>query len=231
MNVVNRGFEYLCQYLDGANPGSTNYPQPKYIGWGGANGSNATSVVLPSAGPTTTQGTGQWTDVGPYQELTESRVTGTGSVTNNTIGMGTVGYYLTGTLTASTGEAVGESFIVMSTTKPFATTLNSNITSGATSFTVTTSGAPSTPFYMQLNNEVLEVTTITSSTVYTVTRGVNGSTAASASSANTLTVGNIPGAAAANPNDGDMFAHAGFVALTLNTNDSVTFNWTVSITS
>jgi hypothetical protein len=220
--VTNRGFEYVTNWLAG-NYNVTNWPLPVYIGWGTANGSNATSVVCPA-------GNNQWNDVGPYSELSEARVTGSASTVNTVVASSLGTYQLTGTITASAGESVGESFIAMSSTKPFATTLFTAITNSATSLTVSTTGAPSTPFYAQLNNEVLDVTAISSNTVYTVARAQNGSTAASAAATNTLTVGNPMGNANANPNHGDMFAHAGFVALSLNSGDSIAFTWSINVT-
>jgi hypothetical protein len=224
--------------MNGANPGSTAYPQPNVVGWGTANGSNATSTVLPGSAPASsfpsTAGTGQWSDVGPYSEAAENRTVGTTSVINNSIGSGTVGYQVLATITSGSIQSIGESFLTMSTVKSSTWTLNTNgLPNGTnTSLTVTTAGSPpGTPFYVQLNNEVLKVTTITSSTVFTIARAQNGSQTASASSGNILTLGNIPGAGTTNPNNGDLFAHAGFTALSLNNGDSIAFTWQVNVTS
>jgi Flp pilus assembly protein TadG len=64
-----------------------------------------------------------------------------------------------------------------------------------------------------------------------VVRGQNGSTAGTAKTNDVLTFGNIPGAGNNNPSNGDLFAHAGFQALALNTNDSVQFTWQINVTS
>lgn len=233
VNIVNRGFEYICQWMaNTAGTGYAAYTTPTFIGWGGANGYNASSTALPATAASTTVGTGQWSDVGPYQELSEPRVAGTVGMTANSSGSGTVGYVLTGTMVASTSESVGESFLVMSSTKPTAWTISGNQTSPtATALTVTSiTGAPSTPFYMQMNNEVIQVSNA-STTVLTIARGQNGSAAGTAKSGDIITVGNIPGAGIGNPSKGDMFAHAGFQALALNSSDSIAFTWTVSVTS
>jgi hypothetical protein len=226
VNVTNRGFEYLAQYLANA----AGFTVPSFIGWGGANGYNTSSTALPAAGPTTA-GTGQWSDVGPFQEFTETRVNGTpATILNNSVGSGTVGVQYQGTLTASAGESVGESFLVFTATKPAAYALNSNIAATNTTFTVATGTLVNG--YYQLNNEVVQITAVTSNTVATtVVRGRNGSTAGTAKTGDVITFGNIPGAGASNPSNGDMFAHGGFQALALNTNDSIQFTWQINVTS
>lgn len=229
VNVTNRGFEYICAWMAGS--AGSSYTIPSFIGWGGANGYNAASTALPAAAPTTTQGTGQWFDVGPFQEFAETRVNGTpGTTFANTAASGTVGTQFQGTLTSLTSQSVGESFLVFTATKPSAYTVNSNITAGATSFTV--AAGTLVNGYYQLNNEVVRVTSVTGNTVATVAaRGQNGSTAGTAKTNDVLTFGNIPGAGASNPSNGDMFAHGGFQALALNTNDSIQFTWQVNVTS
>jgi hypothetical protein len=226
VNVTNRGFEYLAQYMAGA----ANFTVPTYIGWGGANGYNSASVVLPGTAPSGTQGTGQWSDVAPFQEFSESRTLGTVSIVSNTAASGTVGTQIVGTITASTGESPAESFLVMSSTKPATFTVNGPVTSGASSLTVNTTGALAGQYY-QMNNEVILISSTAASNVWNITRGQNGSTAGTAKTSDVLTFGNIPGAGASNPSHGDMFAHAGFIALSLNASDSIQFTWTVNVTS
>lgn len=120
--------------------------------------------------------------------------------------------------------------MVMTATKPSAYTLNSNVTAGATSFTVTTGTLVNG--YYQFNNEVIQITSVTGNTVASVVaRGQNGSTAGTAKTGDIITFGNVPGAGASNPSNGDMFAHAGFQALALNASDSIMFTWTVNVTS
>jgi hypothetical protein len=245
VNVTNRGFEYMCQYLALTNNNSSNsgWTVPSVIGWGTANGSNATSVLLPAGGPVqsfpaniSTAGTGQWNDVGPFNEqaTTEARVTGTPSVTGNTAAGSFSTYQLTGTMTAAAGEAIGESFLVFSTTKPAASSVaTGNMTNVQTSFTTGTvlASGLAAPYFIQIDNEVLQVSATASSNIYTISRAQNGSTAAAHNQNAGVTLGNIPGAGNNNPNHGDMSAHAGFVALTLNSGDSIAFTWQVNVTS
>jgi hypothetical protein len=241
VNVVNRGFEYITQWMALTNNNSSNggWTVPSAIGWGGANGSNATSTVLPAAQPTTTQGTGQWFDVGPFQEFSEARTIGTASILGNSTGSGTVTTQFVGTITATsahtaltnvaTGE-VAESFLAFTTTKPSAYTLNSAVTAVATAFTVTTGTLVNG--YYQFDNEVVHITAVSSNTIAsTVVRAQNGSSANAAASGDTITFGNIPGAGNSNPSNGDIFAHAGFVGLSLNNGDSVQFTWQINVTS
>lgn len=190
--------------------------------------------MLPGSAPTATIGTGQWMDVAPYQEFSEARVTPSSSgLTTATVGSGTVGYFLVGTLTASTGESVGESFIGMTATKPASFTVNGNVTNVQTSLTVNTNGALANQYY-QMNNEVIQISSTAASNVWNITRAQNGSSAGTAKTNDVLTYGNPPGGnsdAGNNPLNGDMFAHAGFQALALNSGDSIQFTWVVSITS
>lgn len=229
VNVTNRGFEYICQYLSGTAT-TSGWTYPTFIGWGGANGYNSASVLLPALGASSTQGTGQWSDVAPYQEFTETRVAGTPTVVSNSAAAGTVGTQIIGTLTASTGESVGESFLVFNSTKPGSFTLNSNVTSVATAFTVATGSLVQGAYY-QVNNEVVKLTTASGTVASVVARAQNGSTANTAKTNDIITFGNVPGAGPSNPSNGDMFAHAGFQSLALNSGDSIQFTWTVNITS
>lgn len=245
VNVTNRGFEYMCQWMAntaGTNTPYTSYTIPTYIGWGTANGSNATSVQLPATGPVqsfpgniSTAGTGQWSDVAPYFELTESRTQGTATVINNVAAGSYSTMQVVGTITASAAESVGESFLSFSATKNAATSIaTNNVVSGATSMTVAShTGFPgSGNYYVQVDNEVMEVTAGQGTNTWTIARAQNGSAQPSTHLVNTgVTLGNIPGAGTANPNNADMFAHAGFVALALNIGDSVAFTWSVNVTS
>lgn len=216
---------------------------PTTIGWGTACGSNATSVLLPASSPAayppgpSTAGTGQWSDVAPFFEAPESRVAGTASVTNNTAASSFATTQVLGTITCTqaAGEAIGESFLAFTTTKPAATSVaTSNVLSGNTGMTVAShTGFPgSNGYYVQVDNEVMLVTGGAGTNIWTVTRAQNGSAQPATHLTNTgVTLGNVPGAGPSNPNSGDLFAHAGFVALTLNQNDSIAFTWQVNVTS
>lgn len=231
VNVVNRGFEYVTQYL--STGATASWVRPTIIGWGTANGSNATSTQLPVAGPTTTQGTGQWYDVAPFFELSEARQSGTATVTGNSNASGTVTTQVIATLTASTAENVGESFLAMATTKPAMSSVATGVmTNVQTSMTVVTNSFPAAPFYIQIDNEVILVSATAASNVFsTIVRAENGSSAAGHNQNSGVTLGNIPGAGTSNPNNGDLFAHAGFIALALNSGDSIQFTWQVGVTS
>lgn len=234
VNVVNRGFEYITQWMGLTNNNSSNggWTVPSFIGWGGANGYNASSTVLPATQPSSTIGTGQWSDVAPYQEFSESRTVGTASVIGNTAASGTVTTQFVGTITASTSRNVAESFLVMSSTKPGTSAVSGNQTStSATSLTVST--AVTVNSYYQMNNEVIKISSTTGTGPFTCTivRAQNASVANTAGSGDVITLGNIPGAGSSNPNNGDMFAHAGFQALALNNGDSIQFTWQINVTS
>jgi hypothetical protein len=209
---------------------TSGYSYPTYIGWGGANGYNSVATVLPGSQPSTVITTGQWSDVAAYQEFTETRVAGALSVTGATAAAGSVTTQVVGTITAGSGETVAESFLAFTTTKPSAYTLSGNQTSPtATNITVSTSGAANG--YYQFNNEVIRLTGTAASNVWTITRAQNGSTGGTAKTGDVITFGNIPGAGASNPSNGDIFAHAGFIGLALNNGDSIQFTWQINVTS
>lgn len=233
-----------------ANAGNVGYTIPTFIGWGNANGSNTTTVTLPASAPTSTQGTGQWFDIAPFNESApgEARVQASGtSVTNNVLASGTVTTQFIGTITATNNHnnntagvntqaaAIGESFLVFSATpSTLETTLFTAITSGATSMTVSTAWPTitgSVPFYVQLNNEVIKVSATATTTTATIVRAQNGSAANAGAAGDGISLGNIPGAGSSNPNKGDLFAHAGFTALALNNGDSIQFTWQINVTS
>ncbi|HEV2355821.1 MAG TPA: hypothetical protein VGR89_16345 [Puia sp.] len=229
VNVTNRGFEYVAQMLSG---NISHFSIPTYIGWGTANGSNATSVVLPATGPGSTQGAGQWFDVGPYSESTEARVVASSTaITGNAAASGTVVTQFQGTITAGESVGIAESFLVPTATKPSVFNITSHaVTSAGGALTVNTGGALANQYY-QMNNEVIQISSTAASFVWNINRAQNGSTANAGAINDCLTFGNIPGAGNSNPGNGDMFAHAGFVALSLNSGDSVQFTWNVNITS
>jgi hypothetical protein len=229
VNVTNRGFEYIAQMVAG---NIATYAIPTYIGWGTANGSNASSVVLPAAGPGGVQGAGQWSDVGPYSESTEVRVKAASTtVTNNVAASGTVTTSFVGTITAASGETIGESFLTPGSTKPAVfSVVGLQPSTSSTSLTANTSGGVAGAYY-QMDNEVILLSSTAVSNVWTIVRAQNGSTANIGKNGDCLTFGNIPGAGASNPSNGDMFAHAGFVGLTLNSGDSIQFTWQVNVTS
>lgn len=221
----------MCQWMNGANPGSTTWPQANYIGWGTAMGSNASSVVMPAA-------SNQASDVAPYSELSEARVVGTGSIVGNTAATTAVTYQLVGTITASSGESPAESFIGMAAAQSIGkgqctVGVGATYNAAAVSLTVTTlANLPTSyPYQLQAGNEVVNVTA-GAGTVLTTTRQYNGSGAQPTLPAGSiLTVGNVPGSGGSNPHTADTFAHAGFQALALNTNDSIQFTWQITVST
>jgi hypothetical protein len=176
---------------------------PKAVGWG-INSTNPTAAA---------------TDVAPFQEGAEARVTGTSSVVTTTTTNDT--YQVVGTITSASTQTVNESLLAPSTTKPGSTTLTAAISStSSTSITVTSAAAfpGSGTYYIQIDSEVLSVTAGQGTTTWTVTRGANGSTAATHSSGATVTLGNPPGTSG---NNGDLFLHASYTGLALNTGDAI----------
>lgn len=226
--------------LTNNNASNGGWTVPSFIGWGTANGSNASSVTLPASAPgafpgaLSTAGTGQWNDIAPFNEqaTTEARAAATATVINNTVGGSYSTCQLTGTITANAGESIGESFLVFKSTKPAASSVaTGNMTNVQTSMTTGTAMGIAAPYYIQIDNEVLQVSATAASNVLTIVRGTNATTGAAHNQNAGVTLGNVPGAGNNNPNNGDMFAHAGFVALALNSGDSIAFTWQINVTS
>lgn len=224
--ITSRGREIITNRLGAntnTNGGTGPYSEPKVVGWGTANSS--ISQTLP--------GSNQPSDIAPFQEAAESRNTSaTSSVVTTTTTSDT--YQVAGTITSGSVQTIGESFLTPSGTKPAASTLNGSITSGSSSITVQTPGTafPSSgTFYVQVENEVIQIASI-SGNVLTVAgsgRGQLGTTAASHASGVGITLGNIPGTAAA-ANNGDMFLHACYTGLSLNSGDSLAATLQVKFT-
>lgn len=181
---------------------------PKAVGWGN-------SAAAPTAAAT---------DVGPFGEAAEARVTGTSSQVTGTTTNDT--YQVTGTITSLSGQTINESILALSTTKPFATTVTGGTAVGSTSGTTLTVAASYTPAnntYIQVRGEVMQVTAGTGTTSLTVVRAQNGSAASgSIATSDPVTLGNPPGTSG---NNGDLFMHASFTGLALNTGDSLASTW------
>ncbi|WP_439947179.1 hypothetical protein [Streptomyces sp. BBFR109] len=197
---TSKGREIVAGRLIGTTPSQA---EPKYLGWGTGAGTAASS------------------DVAPFTEAAESRVTGTSSQVTTTSTNDT--YQVVGTLTAGSSETITETFLSDSASKPAATTLSAAVsTTGATTISVTSaSGFPGSGNYnIQVDSEVMTVTGGQGTTTWTVTRGVNGSTAATHASGATVTGGNPPGSTAVT--NGSLLIHASFTGLALNSGDSLT---------
>lgn len=177
---------------------------PKIVGWGN-------SAAAPTAAAT---------DVAPFGEAAEARVTGTSSVVTTTTTNDT--FQVVGTITSLSGQTINESILALSTTKPFATTVTGGAAVGSavgTTLTVAATYTPANNTYVQIRGEVLQVTAGSGTTSLTVSRGQNGSTAsASIASSDPVTLGNPPGTSG---NNGDLFIHASYTGLALNTNDAL----------
>lgn len=178
----------------------------KYLGWG-------TNAVATTAATS---------DIAAWTEAAESRTTGTTSITTTTTTNDT--YQVVGTITSGSGQTITESILADTSAKPQATTLSAAITTtGALSCTVTSaSGFPgSGTYYVQIDSEVIGITAGQGTTSWTITRGQNGSTAATHLIGATVTGGNIPGGAGV-ITSGDLFMHASYTGLALNSGDALT---------
>ncbi|MHB9861966.1 hypothetical protein [Streptomyces sp. YIM S03343] len=204
---TSKGREIVASRLIGATPAQA---EPKYIGWGIGGGTAAA------------------TDIAPFQEAAEARVTGTSSQVTTTSTNDT--YQASGTLTSASSQTITETFLSDSPSKPAATTLSAAVSSTtATSITVTSaSGFPGSGNYnIQIDSEVMTVTAGQGTTTWTVTRGANGSAAATHSAGATVTGGNTPGSTAVT--NGSLFIHASFTGLALNSGDTLTATTKLSL--
>lgn len=202
--VTSKGREVIVGRMQGATP---TQGEPKVVGWGtgGVAGGPFTAAV---------------TDVAPFQEGAETRVTGTSSTVTTTTTNDT--YQVTGTITSLSNQTIAEVFLSDSSTKPFSTTVAAGGVVGSSSSTTLNTAASYTPAnntYVQIRTEVMQVTAGTGTTALTVTRGANGSSAiATIAASDIVTTGNAPGTSTANST---LYLHASFTGLALNTNDSI----------
>src|SRR2546430_641820 len=123
--VTSKGREIQANRMIGTSPSQA---EPKIIGWGtgGIAGGPFTAAV---------------TDVGPFSESAETRVTGTSSVVTTTSTNDT--YQIVGTLTSLSGQSIAEVFATDSSTKPFSTTWSTAPTgTGGTTGTLAASYTP-----------------------------------------------------------------------------------------
>lgn len=188
--------------------GGSAVTAPKAIGWG-VNATNPTAAA---------------SDVAPFQEAVEARVTGTATQATSTTANDT--FQVVGTITSASGQTINESIIALTTAKPQSTTLAAAITTtGQTSIQVTSAaGFPGSGNYcFQVDGEVILVTAGQGTTTWTVTRGYNGSTATTHANGATVTGGNAPGQSAVS--NGDLFMHASYTGLALNAGDSLQATW------
>lgn len=205
--VTAKGREVIVGRMQGGTPTQV---EPNIVGWGtgGVAGGPFTAAV---------------TDVAPFSEASEARVTGTSSTVTTTTTNDT--YQVVATITAGGNKTIAEVFQTDSATKPFSTTVaaggTANGSNSGTSLNTAASYTPANNTFIQVRTECLKVTAGTGTTALTVTRGQNSSTAISTiATGDQVTTGNPPGTATANST---MFLHGDFTGVALNTNDSIQF--------
>lgn len=189
---------------------SPSQAEPKFLGWGA--GGHGTGAPYAAAK----------TDVAAFEEAAESRVAGTSSQQTTNYADDT--YQVTGTITSLSGQTITEVLLSDSATKPFSTTVAGGTVVGSSSGTTLTTAATYTPAnstYVQIDTEVMLVTAGTGTTSLTVTRAQNGSSAiATITDGDIVTCGNPPPPGAVT-GTGNLFVHASFSGLPLNTGDSL----------
>ena len=172
-------------------------------------------------------------NVNLFGPTTEARTAGTSALTTSAY-LADV-YQVVGTITcAVAGKTITEVGLFDTTTLSTTTTLAASLTASATSATFGANPGPvSGNYYIQVNNETI-LCTGAGSTTLTVSRGALGSTAAIQPSGSVATLGGDGGAYANGTVGGqtasvtaalggDMFIHADFAGVALNTNDSISF--------
>jgi hypothetical protein len=207
--VTSKGREIMTGRMRGSSP---TQAEPLFIGWdtGGF--------------------TGAVSDVGPFGESAETRITGTSSLVTTTTTNDT--YQVTGTMTATGARTITAVLLTDSSTKPFSTTVTGGTAVGSNSGTTLTTAASYTPANgttIQIRTEVLTVTAGTGTTSLTVTRGSNGSAAISTiANSDPVTAGNAPGSTTIT--GGSMYIHGEHGSTTLATGESIAYTVTCKIT-
>lgn len=189
--------------------------EPKIVGWG-LNPATITATV---------------SDVAPFKEAAEARVTGVSSQVTTTTAADT--YQVVATLTSASGQTIAEVSLSDATTKPFSTTWTSvPTTTSGTAGTTAASFTPANNTYVQTRGEVMQVTAGSGSTSLTVVRGVNGSTAVTLTNGDTVTAGNpaTGTGTSVQATNANQFFHADFAGLALLTGDSIQFTLQVKFT-
>jgi len=220
--VTTKGYEIVAGRMKGATPAQA---EPLFMGWGtGGVGTGSPYTVA-------------ITDVAPFAEGPagdySSRITGTSSLVTVTTANDT--YQVTGTITASTGETIAEMFLADSATRAPATTVAAGagtVIGSATNTSMNVGSAAGFPgsgtYFVQVDGEVMQVTGGQGTTTWTVVRGANGSTASSTiAAADKVTGGNAPGSTAVS--GGSVFTKATFTGLALNSGDSITGTFKVTV--
>lgn len=203
--VTRTGDSIVAARMIGATP---TQAEPKFLGWG-------TGGI--AGGPFAAAKT----DVGAFQEAAEARVTCTSSQVTTTFTNDT--YQAVGTITSASGQTIAEVLLSDTSAKPVANTVAAAGVVGSSSATTLNTGSTFSPGnngYVQIRTEVMQVTAGSGTTALTVTRGANGSSAiATIAVGDIVTAGNAPGSSVVS--NGNLFVHASFAGLPLNSGDSL----------
>lgn len=209
--VTRKGKDIIAARLIGATPTQL---EPKVVAWG-LNPNALTAAA---------------TDVALYQESGEARVSGTPTQVQTTNPNDT--YQVVGTITANATRAITEAALTDSTTQPTtALVAAAGVVGSAVSTTLNTSAtfSPGNGNYIQIRNEVMQVTAGSGTTALTVVRAQNGSSAISTIAvSDVVTPGNIPATSAIT--GGSLLTHADFSVINLASGDSIQFTWKVQFT-
>lgn len=205
--LTRKGREIIVNRILGAGT------EPKVLAWG----------LNPNALTAATS------DVALFQESAEARAgSATSSIVTGTTANDT--YQVVGTLTATAARSITEAALADSTTQPATAAVAAGGVVGsavATTLNTTATFSPGNTNFIQIRNEVMQVTAGSGTTALTVVRGQNGSTAlATIAVADVVTPGNPPGQAGIV--GGNLLTHADFGVITLQNGDSVQFTWKVT---
>jgi hypothetical protein len=205
--------------------------EPKNIGWGAASTLTSTSIT----------GSTNY-NVNLFGPQTEARVSGTSTILTSA-SLGDT-YQVTGTIVAAAAKTISEAglFDALSPSS-LTTTVTNSLSSTTTLLTLGTSLAGANGnYYAQIDLETILVTGAAALSL-TVTRGVLGSTAANHAALIPITMGGDGGASTyslglqtvnqtsmAALYGGNLFIHADFSNIGLNSNDSISFTFTDTLT-
>ena len=208
--VTSKGREIMTGRMRGGTPTQT---EPLNVGWG-TNPATLTAAV---------------TDVAPFTEASEARVAGTSSLVTTSTTNDT--YQVVGTITAAGAKTIAEVMLFDTTTKATTNTVAAGgVVGSAVSTTLNTGSAfsPGNGNFIQIRNEVMQVTAGSGTTALTVVRAQNGSSAISTiAAADVVTPGNPPGQTGIAA--GNLFAHCDFTGLALASGDSIQFTLKVQV--
>jgi hypothetical protein len=204
--VTTKGDEISSGRMIGTSPSQA---EPKQIVWG------------------TGAGTAGRNDIAVFAEGPEAAVAGTSSQVTVTTTNDT--YQVVGTITASAARTVTNVGLKDNATLVAQSTVAASGIVGSSSATTLNTGttfSPGNNNYVQVSRssgtEIMQVTAGSGTTALTVVRAQGGTTARSDFAVGDIVMaGNIPGQSGVT--GGNLFLHADFTGLALNTNDSIQF--------